>query len=224
MSDADAPKPSGTVVVLRDGAASLELLLLQRAGRDDKPGAWVFPGGKVEPVDVIGGDPGSLESARIAGARETHEEAGIAIPPDRFAAISRWITPEVAPRRFDTWFFVAGLPGDQDVRVDGSEIVDHRWIGAREALDAYDGGALSLAPPTFVTVTWLSAFERAAHALDELPRRELVTFRPQIHSREGGATILYPGDAGYELRNPEAPGARHRLIADRGRSYRYLRD
>ena len=46
-----APKPSGTVVVLRDAEPGLEVLLLQRASRDGGAGPWVFPGGKVEPAD-----------------------------------------------------------------------------------------------------------------------------------------------------------------------------
>ena len=55
------PKPSATVVVIRDGAQDLEVLLLER-NRDKSP--WVFPGGKVgakdggEAADPVGGVPG----------------------------------------------------------------------------------------------------------------------------------------------------------------------
>ena len=114
------PHPSGTVVVLRD-APGLELLLLQRSARDGQPGLWVFPGGKVDAGDQrSGADP--ADDARRAAVRETAEEAGLALEAETLAEISRWVTPEIAPRRFDTWFFAAIAPADAAVRVDGAEI------------------------------------------------------------------------------------------------------
>ena len=41
----------------------------------------------------------------------------------------------------------------------------------------------------------------------------LVTFRPRICRTPDGACMLYPGDAGYEAGDPDAPGPRHRLWA-----------
>jgi 8-oxo-dGTP pyrophosphatase MutT (NUDIX family) len=50
------PKPSATVVLIRDGDEQLELLLLERnTAREQKRGPWVFPGGKIEPADRVGG-------------------------------------------------------------------------------------------------------------------------------------------------------------------------
>jgi 8-oxo-dGTP pyrophosphatase MutT (NUDIX family) len=207
------PRPSATVVLLRDGPAGLELLLLQRAAKDGKPGAWVFPGGKVEPGDVEGGAPGSQQSALRAAVRETHEEAGLALEPARLAAISRWITPELAPQRFDTWFFAGVVDTAHEVVVCGSECVAHRWLTPAAALAAQASGELSLAPPTFVTVTWLAAHARADEAVRDLAAGPFITFRPRIHRGAEGVVMLYPGDAGYEANDPAAPGARHRIHA-----------
>jgi 8-oxo-dGTP pyrophosphatase MutT (NUDIX family) len=220
---ADEPKPSATVVVLRDGEVLPELLLLQRAPSKGKPGPWVFPGGRVEPHDVVGGAPRSLESARLAAVRETEEEAGLALEGGDLVAISRWITPDIAPKRFDTWFFLGTHASDRPVRVDGGEIVDHRWLGAEAALAAHEEGTIRLAPPTFVTVTWLLEFERAADAIATLPAREFVTFEPRICRGEAGAVMLYPGDAGYETSDPAVPGSRHRVHAHERWRYRYER-
>ena len=45
--------PSATVVLLRDGPHDLEVFLLQRHGQSDVlGGAYVFPGGKVDPEDA----------------------------------------------------------------------------------------------------------------------------------------------------------------------------
>lgn len=211
-SAAPEPKPSATVVLLRDGASGLELLLLQRAPKGDKPGPWVFPGGKVEPEDVEG-EPSSRESALRAAVRETREEAGLALEPGRLIAISRWITPEISPQRFDTWFFAGAIDASHDVVVCGSEMVAHRWLAPAAALAAQRTGELALAPPTFVTVSWLTEHARAADAVGALAAAPLITFRPRIHRGPEGAVMLYPGDAGYEANDPERAGPRHRILA-----------
>jgi 8-oxo-dGTP pyrophosphatase MutT (NUDIX family) len=219
---AAVPLPSATVVLLRDAERRLELLLLQRAGREDRPGPWVFPGGKVEPDDVRGGDPSSLGSALRAAIRETREEAGLDLGDARLHPISRWITPEMAPKRFDAWFFLAALESVEEVRVDGSEMVAHRWLAPGEALEAHRAGEIRLAPPTFVTVTWLSGHASAASALRALRTAEPLVFEPRNRPVEGGAVMLYPGDAGYLDGDLERPGPRHRLIST-GSGYRYER-
>ena len=200
-------------MLLRDAEAGLELLLLQRAPRDAKPGAWVFPGGKVEPADVIAGDAASRETALRAAVRETHEEAGIALDESRLVAISRWITPEISPQRFDTWFFLGAVDDSYAVVVCGSEMVAHRWIAPAAALSAHDSGEIQLAPPTFVTVSWLLEHARAIDALRVLARAPFITFRPRIHRTPEGAVMLYPGDAGYEAGDPSREGPRHRILA-----------
>ena len=200
-------------MLLRDAEPGLELLLLQRAPRDAKPGPWVFPGGKVEPGDVEAGQPASRESALRAAVRETQEEAGLALEHGRLVAISRWITPEISPQRFDTWFFVGAVDASHEVVVCGSEMVAHRWLGPAAALAAHRGGELSLAPPTFVTVSWLTGYAGAAEAVRALGQAPFITFHPRIHRGAEGAVMLYPGDAGYEANDPALPGARHRILA-----------
>ena len=46
------PRPAATIVVVRDGAGGIEVLLSRRAdGTDYTSGAWVFPGGIVDARD-----------------------------------------------------------------------------------------------------------------------------------------------------------------------------
>lgn len=48
-----APRAAATVVMLRDGTAGLEVFMVRRHGLSDVlGGAYVFPGGKVDPVDA----------------------------------------------------------------------------------------------------------------------------------------------------------------------------
>lgn len=73
------PRDASTVVVVREGKSGLELLLLQRAERGDhNSGAWVFPGGLVDPGDRR---HGALAFERAA-LRECFEECGILLARD----------------------------------------------------------------------------------------------------------------------------------------------
>lgn len=76
--------PAATVIVMREGAGAPELLMVERAAAMSfAAGALVFPGGRVDPADyalaaAMGGEADDL-AARIAGVRETLEEAGVAV-------------------------------------------------------------------------------------------------------------------------------------------------
>jgi 8-oxo-dGTP pyrophosphatase MutT (NUDIX family) len=46
------PRPASTTLVVRDGAAGLEVLMVRRSARASfMPGSYVFPGGAVDPAD-----------------------------------------------------------------------------------------------------------------------------------------------------------------------------
>lgn len=67
------PRPAATLVVVRDGPSGLEVLLLRRAERGDhNSGAWVFPGGLVDP-----GDREASACARGLDARTANERLGL---------------------------------------------------------------------------------------------------------------------------------------------------
>ena len=218
--------PAATVVLLRDrvapgDAGGLEVLLLRRNSQlAFHGGAWVFPGGRIDPVDAgPGGDAGA---ARRAAAREAREEAGIAVDPDSLVQISHWTTPEGLPKRFATWFF-AGQADTAPVQVDGGEIHAHAWRTPREALAAQRAGEIELPPPTFVTLATLVPHTRAADALAAVRATDPLVFHPRVVRIPGGACSLYPADAGWDARDPDVAGPRHRLLmVDSG--WIYLRE
>lgn len=214
--------PSATVVLLRDAAAGFEMLLLQRASKlRFHGGAWVFPGGRIDADDHAAGRVDLDAAARRAAVRETREESGLDIDAGGLIEFARWTTPEGMPRRFVTWFF-AGL-ADGEVRVDGGEIEDHRWLRPQQALEERAAGALELPPPTFVTTTLLAGFGDAAAALEGLASKGPREYLPRMTRVEGGACSLYQEDAGYAHADPSRPGPRHRLwMLEAG--WRYERD
>ena len=142
-----APKPSGveaapaaTVVLLRDGDGGLEVLLGKRSSKlKFHGGAWVFPGGRIDPEDY-GDDPDDLDAAaRRAAAREAKEEAGVDVDPDALVHFSNWTTPDISPKRFATWFFVGPVAGGTEI-ADGAETDEMQWFGARRSARRARGG------------------------------------------------------------------------------------
>ena len=141
MTDAppDNPAvPAATVVLVRDGATGLEVLMLHRVSKVAFGGMWVFPGGRVDEGDA---EPGDDERARArrAAAREALEECGLAVDPVDLVPFAHWVPPAVTPRRFSTHFFLARA-SDGEVVVDGGEIHEHEWLAAREVLERRDRG------------------------------------------------------------------------------------
>src|SRR5207244_1992042 len=57
---------------------------------------------------------------------------------------SHWITPEGAPRRYDTRFFVARAPAGQVPLHDDRETIANTWIGPEEALERHRRGDFEL--------------------------------------------------------------------------------
>ncbi|HQW09590.1 MAG TPA: NUDIX domain-containing protein [Steroidobacteraceae bacterium] len=215
--DAEGPPqhpavPAATVVLLRDGSDGLEVLMLRRNSKlEFVGGMWVFPGGRVDPSDIDTDRPrDDTASARRAAVREAAEEAGLTINADSLVRFSHWTPPSITPRRFTTWFFVARAPAGT-VTVDGGEIHAHDWFRPADALARRNALEIELAPPTWITLEQLLAFDNVETALATLGGREPEYFATRFAPVEGGAVALYHGDAGYDDGNPDLPGRRHRL-------------
>lgn len=203
--------PAATVIILRDGRDGLEVLLLRRAKSVAfAGGSWVFPGGRIDPDDYAGGEDIEL-AARNAAVRETMEEAGLPIADHDLEYYSHWTAPKETPKRFATWFFMAGIETDLDVIVDGGEIDYHQWYTPSEALAAVDRQEIHLLPPTFVTLFELANHQTVSQAMTYSRARPTPTYLPKMTYVEGGVCMLYPGDAGYETEQNNIDGDRHRF-------------
>jgi 8-oxo-dGTP pyrophosphatase MutT (NUDIX family) len=213
-----APTPAATVVPLRDRQPGLEVLLLRRNSRGAFGGMWVFPGGQVDDDDSDG-DRDELAGARRAAVREAKEEAGLQLEEGGLVALSFWLPPPEAPRRFATWFFLASAPTSGDVEVDRAEIREHRWMTPAAGMEAHNAGEIELAPPTFTTLWWLAQQESVALALEAAGSRPPERFQTHIASASGRGLLatLWEGDAGYDDCDFDRPGPRRRLVMDPGR-------
>jgi 8-oxo-dGTP pyrophosphatase MutT (NUDIX family) len=248
------PRDAATVMLLRQASAGLKVYMLRRQpSMAFAPGAFVFPGGSVDPRDadeqVAWTGPDAAEWGRIfdapaelaralvcAAVRETFEESGVLLAgesatsvvadttsddweADRHALLdrsvslaellsrrglvlradllrpwSRWITPVLEPRRFDTRFFAAALPAGQRTRDVGGEASEVAWVAPAEALQAGERGEIRLFPPTAVSLSELADCGDLGTAL--AGPRQVVPIIPEIQLREGAVWLTVPGMSG----------------------------
>jgi 8-oxo-dGTP pyrophosphatase MutT (NUDIX family) len=189
------PRQAASVILLRGGAETLELLLVKRTPEASfMAGAWVFPGGAVDAAD---GDHDMPH--RLCAVRELEEEAGIVIgDPAGLVPYSRWITPALINTRFDTHFFLAAAPAGQAVTIDGGEIVDSGWFTPRGALDAHAAEEIQLVFPTIKHLEQLSAFASADELLAYARGREVRPVQPRVVVSGETARVVLPGEPGYD--------------------------
>jgi 8-oxo-dGTP pyrophosphatase MutT (NUDIX family) len=189
------PRQAATVILLRGGEETLELLLVRRTSRASfMGGVWVFPGGAVDASEGVGD-----AAQRAAAIRELREEAGIVLDdPDALVRFSRWITPAEVVVRFDTHFFLAPMPDGQEPRIDGEEVVAHAWFTPDQALSAHAEGDIELVFPTIKHLEELSAFATADALLDHARGRTVGPVQPRVISDGEHARIVLPGEPGYD--------------------------
>jgi 8-oxo-dGTP pyrophosphatase MutT (NUDIX family) len=217
--------PAATVVLVRDGESGLEVLLAKRSSKlKFHGGAWVFPGGRIDPEDYGDAPDDVFAAAQRGAAREAKEEAGLDVHAERLVHISNWTTPEISPKRFATWFFVGEVAGGEAV-ADGTETDSLHWFRPEEAFAARASGEIELAPPQYVTLLWLRDYATVADVLRAATEADAIDFTPRFHFIEGdGAVCVYREDVAYDDRGRlEDAGPKHRLYL-RDSGWEYLRD
>jgi 8-oxo-dGTP pyrophosphatase MutT (NUDIX family) len=165
------------------------------------PGVWVFPGGAVSEEDLAAcaeaADEG--ESAhKLCAARELAEEVGVELGDDpELHAWSRWITPEPAPIRFDTRFYVTLAPPHATPEPDGQEVVEVRWLSPADALAAHRADELKLVFPTIKHLEGLEAYGSADELMAAARERVVEPILPRVLGTEDDWRVVLPGDPDY---------------------------
>ena len=258
-----ALRDAATVLILRDGVEGLEVFMLKRNLTSDfVGGAYVFPGGAVDPEDreadlepVCEGRSDADASHRlgiasgglafwVAAIRESFEEAGVLLAYDGSAKIvdlddlagverwaehrtavdnserrlievcraeglrlavdamhyfGHWITPEGAPRRYDTRFFLTAAPTNQTPLHDDHEVIANEWLRPADGLARVESGELTMMPPTTASLRAISRFASAADALAAATEiTDVPTILPRVIAIDGGMRIVLPGDPLYD--------------------------
>ena len=265
-------RDAATVMLVRDavdeaGRPAVEVCMLKRnLASEFVAGAYVFPGGSLDPEDrgdaaeelcrglddglaseILGVEAGGL-AFWVAALRECFEEAGVLLAQPRDAAdgtavldtsdpgvrarfeahrlainegrtglldvcrqeglvlaadtvhyVSHWITPELAPKRYDTRFFVTAAPPGQVAHHDDGEMIATIWVRPNDALARFEAGEIELLPPTIANLVELGLHATTdevmawARAVTDVP-----TILPIVLIEDGQLLVLRPGDDGYE--------------------------
>jgi 8-oxo-dGTP pyrophosphatase MutT (NUDIX family) len=173
--------------------------------------------------------PSRERAIRIAGIRETFEETGLLLAsrtdgsdvdqPERTDALflevvrasggllmlddlqpfGHWITPEAAPRRFDTHFLLARAPRGQLPVADGGETVALEWENPAQAVLRADGDEQSIMFPTRLNLMRLAESNDSASVIVAAQNRKPYTVLPVVEQRDATRMIVIPAEAGYGI-------------------------
>lgn len=265
-------RDAATVMLVRDavdgpGRPAVEVCMLKRnLASEFVAGAYVFPGGSLDPDDrglvadelcrglddatasaLLGVDSGGL-AFWVAALRECFEEAGVLLaqardPSEgtavldtsdpvvraRFEAhrreinegrtgllavcraeglvlaadtvhyVSHWITPELAPKRYDTRFFVTAAPAGQVAHHDEGETIATIWVRPSDALARFEAGEIELLPPTIDNLEKLGVHSSTEEVMTWARQVvDIPTILPIVLIEDGRLLVLRPGDDGYE--------------------------
>jgi 8-oxo-dGTP pyrophosphatase MutT (NUDIX family) len=190
----DAPTARGFVcAAVRETFEEAGVLLAaptDAAGRDGSPGS-ARPSGPDWDADRQ-----ALVDRRLA-LSELLDRRGLALRTDLLAPWAHWVTPRFEPRRYDTWFFVAALPADQeavDVSGEADQVV---WLPPGEAVAAAERGEIVLLPPTWAVLDELARYGSAHAVLDAAPRRTIRRIMPGWVDDGEAVRVVLPGEAGF---------------------------
>lgn len=114
---------------------------------------------------------------------------------DALILFARWITPNMMPKRFDTWFFLAHAPVGQLALHDGREAVDSLWLTPAQAMA--ETGRWKIIFPTRMNLLKLARSAGADAAIAAARASSIVTVEPFVEQREGGPVLRIQPEAGY---------------------------
>lgn len=125
------------------------------------------------------------------------EELRLAV--DTMWYFGHWITPEGAPRRYDTRFFLTAAPPAQTPVHDDREVIANLWIRPGDALARHQAGDLAMLPPTLASLRAIEASRTAEEALSAAAELvDVPTVQPRVVMDEGGVRIVMPGDPEFD--------------------------
>jgi 8-oxo-dGTP pyrophosphatase MutT (NUDIX family) len=130
--------------------------------------------------------------ARETSLAELLAGRGLALRSDLLRPFAHWVTPPVEPRRYDTKFFAAALPGGQEARDVSSEADEASWLTPEAALAELAAGSRPMLPPTIHTLGQLRPFADVAAALAGSPPEPLEPISPTFDDEPDGRWAVLP--------------------------------
>jgi 8-oxo-dGTP pyrophosphatase MutT (NUDIX family) len=124
------PIPAAAVAFVRDSDRGIEVYLSRRPAHFRYyPGAFVFPGGRVDLEDV---------DIRATARREVLEEIGVDIDTERLVPLRNIYTSAHAGPVYHMLTFAYPVEEEFNTSLNPEEVNEELWIAAREALARLD--------------------------------------------------------------------------------------
>lgn len=181
---ADDPEVARALVICAIREVFEEAGILLARGRD---GTAL----RLEAADTL------LEIRRALQSGEHHaleraQRARIRFGADMLRFWTRWVTPVLSPRRYDTWFFIAVMPDGQTGLHEGVETTASVWIRPAEAIRQGLSGERSIIFPTRKMLESLLPYPSAAALFDAAVGRPNQPIMPRIVIDGDQAHIVLP--------------------------------
>jgi 8-oxo-dGTP pyrophosphatase MutT (NUDIX family) len=130
MRERTEPIPAAAVAFVRDTERGIEVYLSRRPAHFRYyPGAFVFPGGRVDREDA---------DIRATARREVLEEIGIDIDAQRLVPLRNIHTSAHAGPVYHMLTFAYPVENEFNTSLNDEEVKEELWINAREAITGLD--------------------------------------------------------------------------------------
>lgn len=141
---------------------------------------------------------GTAPARRGQQFREALRDAAALIRLGTLTHFGHWITPAAEPRRFDTHFYLALAPRDQEAIPDGRETLTAEWLAPADAVELAQSGARPIIFPTMLNLNRLAESANSGEAIAAAFARPRFTVEPGVTlGADGRRRITIPADAGY---------------------------
>jgi 8-oxo-dGTP pyrophosphatase MutT (NUDIX family) len=137
---------------------------------------------------------------RRASLLEMARAEHLTLATDRLAYFAHWVTPEGSPKRFDTYFFLATAPAQQEAMYDRLETSEGVWVQPAEALARFEARQFPTAFPTYHQLRDLSAFGSVQEALSAAENRPVLLHMPILTQKDGKMQAHLPEDPEHPWR------------------------
>lgn len=127
----------------------------------------------------------------------------LTLATDQLHYFAHWITPEGLPKRFDTHFFIATAPEQQEAAYDRLETSAGAWINPEAALAAYERGEFPLVFATIHQLRALATFNSVQEAIAFTESHHVPVRMPILEHKNGTTRVFLPEDADFSWQVPE---------------------
>ena len=131
-------------------------------------------------------------------------ELDLDLRADDLALWSHWITPAGEPRRYDTRFFVAAAPEDQEAIHDELELTEGTWGTPSSFLERHRRGEIQMILPTVATLRSIESLTGTAEVLAVAAAKgPIEPTAPELRREpDGSASIFIDGELMWTLPPP----------------------